>query len=62
LGKSKIRGLYFLCQKSTAGEQKVGKITFNVFLINYPCLTKYSIEKDSGVNHASKKGHCEGQT
>jgi hypothetical protein len=36
--------------------------TFNIFEINYPCLTKYSIEKDGGANHASKKGHCEGQT
>jgi hypothetical protein len=28
---------------------------FNAFLINYPGLTKYSIEKDGGVNYASKK-------
>jgi hypothetical protein len=29
--------------------------TFNIFLINYPGLTKYSIKKDSRVIHASKR-------
>ncbi len=29
------------------------KETFNGFLINYRGLTKYNIEKDGGVNHAS---------
>ncbi len=26
-----------------------------------PRFIKYSFEKDGGVNHASKKGHSEGQ-
>jgi hypothetical protein len=34
---------------------------FNIFLINYPGLTKYSIEKEGGVNHASKKGIVRGR-
>ncbi len=27
-----------------------------------PYSTKYSIKKDNGVSHESKKGYCEGQT
>ncbi len=34
---------------------------FNIFLINYPGLIKYSIEKDGGVNHASKKDIVRGR-
>ncbi len=33
----------------------------NVFLINYPSLSTYSIEEDGGVNHASKKDIVRGR-
>jgi hypothetical protein len=33
----------------------------NVFLINYPSLTNYSIEKDDRVNHVSKKDIVRGR-
>ncbi len=34
---------------------------FNIFLINYLGLTKHSIDKDGGVNHASKKDIVRGR-
>jgi hypothetical protein len=36
-------------------------LNVNVFLINYPGLTKNSTEKDGGVNHASKKDILRGR-
>ncbi len=59
-GGNKDNGSNSNCRGTDNNQQST--ITFNVFLINYPGLTKYSIEKDDGVNLASKIGHCEGQT
>jgi hypothetical protein len=34
---------------------------FNIFVKNYPGFTKYGIENDGGVNHASKKDIVRGR-
>jgi hypothetical protein len=54
------QGMYALPQARIIVQELLAKM-FNVFLINYPGLTKYSIEQDGGVNNASKKDIVKGR-